>query len=100
MRFQWFPTLGEALPSHTWKKIVTSLVRCHASATVLALLQSAFHLLVESHHLRKRESIQIRLHWIATGIGGFQKVHASGGDYDLHINQSFLGDRDLILLSL
>ncbi len=90
MRFQWFPILGEALPTHTLKKIATSLIHCHVSTTVLNLLQGIINILAKSYNLSKR-------HWVAAGLGRFQKVHASGDDYDLHVSQGLLGDLDLIL---
>ncbi len=89
--------LGEAVLTHTLDKLVTSLVHCHVPAAILALLQSAVNVLHESFHLSTRESIQIGLHRIASTRGAFQKVHASGGDYDLHISQSLLGDLNLFV---
>jgi hypothetical protein len=82
--------------THTLDKLVASLIHCHVPATILALLQSAVHILRESFHLSTRESIQIGLHQIASTRVAFQKVHASGGDYDLYISQSLLGDLNLL----
>ncbi len=38
VRSQRRPILDKALLTHTWQKIVASLVHCHAPAAVLALL--------------------------------------------------------------
>ena len=87
----------KTLLTHTWQKIVASLVHCHAPTAVFALLQGVVDILLESEYLCKREGIQMGLHWVAPCLNGFQLVHASGGDKNLHIRKSLPGDRNLFI---